>query len=196
MDTCLQQLLPHLGSAGRRLWIADEQVDASAAGFAPAGICAITNRCDVQALLQARGIDCALNDFDLGAFGEAPFDTIGFRVAKEKAVVHHVINSALRRLRPGGWLWLAGEKNDGIRTHIDKAVDYAGALVQLERDGPRRLWIGVWSENLGAQRFYERHGFHRVGEYEFPVGRVLDLEFILCREASAQPADRPRSEAA
>ena len=52
----------------------------------------------------------------------------------------------------------------------------------LERDGPRTLWIGVWSENHGAQRFYTRHGFARVGEYQFPVGRVRDHEFILRRD--------------
>ena len=57
------------------------------------------------------------------------------------------------------------------------------ALDWLQRDGPRTLWIGVWSENPGAQRFYARHGFERVGEYEFPVGRVLDREFILRRGA-------------
>jgi ribosomal protein S18 acetylase RimI-like enzyme len=51
----------------------------------------------------------------------------------------------------------------------------------LLRDGPRTLWIGVYSENPGAQRFYARHGFERVGEYRFPVGRVLDLEYILRR---------------
>jgi RimJ/RimL family protein N-acetyltransferase len=43
----------------------------------------------------------------------------------------------------------------------------------------------VWSENLGAQRFYARHGFERVGTYAFPVGRVRDLEFILRRPAQA-----------
>jgi len=53
----------------------------------------------------------------------------------------------------------------------------------LLRDGPRTLWIGVWSENHGAQRFYARRGFERVGTYEFPVGRVRDLEFILRRPA-------------
>jgi len=57
------------------------------------------------------------------------------------------------------------------------------ALQWLQRDGPRTLWIGVWSENFGAQRFYARHGFVQVGEYEFPVGNVRDLEFILRREA-------------
>lgn len=56
------------------------------------------------------------------------------------------------------------------------------ALAWLERDGPRRLWIGVYSENVGAQRFYARYGFEKVGTYEFAVGRVRDLEFILRRE--------------
>ncbi|MFT4254094.1 MAG: GNAT family N-acetyltransferase [Caulobacter sp.] len=55
------------------------------------------------------------------------------------------------------------------------------ALDWLERDGPRPLWIGVWSENYGAQRLYGRLGFAKAGEYFFPVGRVQDLEFILRR---------------
>ena len=65
---------------------------------------------------------------------------------------------------------------------------FATALDWLQRDGPRTLWIGVWSENFGAQRFYARHGFVKAGEYEFPVGRVRDREFILRREAGANPA--------
>ena len=56
------------------------------------------------------------------------------------------------------------------------------ALGWLSAPG-RRLWIGVWSQNFGAQRLYARHGFERVGEYQFPVGRTLDDEFILSREA-------------
>ena len=54
------------------------------------------------------------------------------------------------------------------------------ALDWLERPG-RLLWIGVWSENHGALRLYGRHGFVKVGEYEFPVGRVRDRELILRR---------------
>ncbi len=53
------------------------------------------------------------------------------------------------------------------------------------RDGPRTLWVGVWSENLGAQRFYGRYGFEKVGEYLFPVGNTNDHEFILRRRADA-----------
>ena len=62
------------------------------------------------------------------------------------------------------------------------------ALAWLEKDGPRTLWIGVWSENLGAQRFYARYGFHKVGEYEFPVGETRDREFILRRASSSAEA--------
>lgn len=54
----------------------------------------------------------------------------------------------------------------------------------LERDGPRTLWIGVWSGNLRAQAVYAARGFSKAGEYEFPVGQVRDREFILRREAS------------
>ncbi|HEX4854838.1 GNAT family N-acetyltransferase [Arenimonas sp.] len=62
------------------------------------------------------------------------------------------------------------------------------AMDWLQAEGPRTVWIGVWSENLGAQRFYARHGFSKVGEHTFPVGRVVDLEFTLCREKTAAPA--------
>ncbi len=56
----------------------------------------------------------------------------------------------------------------------------ATALEWLEAPR-RRLWIGVWSLNHGAQRLYRRHGFVRVGAYRFPVGNTLDDEFILAR---------------
>ena len=54
-------------------------------------------------------------------------------------------------------------------------------LAWLERDGPRTLWISVWSENYGAQRFYGRHGFEFAGEYEFIVGAQRDREFMYRR---------------
>lgn len=47
--------------------------------------------------------------------------------------------------------------------------------------GHAPLYVGVWAGNLGAQRLYARHGFDKVGEYDFPVGGHLDREFILRR---------------
>ncbi|KRG71505.1 GNAT family N-acetyltransferase [Pseudoxanthomonas dokdonensis] len=64
---------------------------------------------------------------------------------------------------------------------------FTAAIDWLQQAGPRTLWIGVWSQNHGAQRFYARHGFEKVGEYKFPVGNTLDDEFILRRPAITQP---------
>ena len=43
------------------------------------------------------------------------------------------------------------------------------------------VYIGVWSKNYGAQRFYGRYGFAKVGEYGFLVGKTVDHELILGR---------------
>ena len=62
------------------------------------------------------------------------------------------------------------------------------ALDWLERGGPRTIWIGVWSENYGAQRFYARHGFEIVGDYSFMVGNHADHELITRRLPRASTA--------
>lgn len=72
----------------------------------------------------------------------------------------------LQELHNGGW----------GRRLMQAAMDW------LLRNGERPLWIGVWSENHGAQRFYARYGFQYAGAYEFPVGRVRDHELIFRRE--------------
>ncbi|MGD8287888.1 MAG: GNAT family N-acetyltransferase [Gemmatimonadota bacterium] len=53
------------------------------------------------------------------------------------------------------------------------------ALDWLAEGGRSPLYVGVWSENDGAQRLYGRYGFDKVGEYDFPVGEQRDREFIL-----------------
>lgn len=73
---------------------------------------------------------------------------------------------------------LAEAQNGGWGARLFEA-----ALDWLLQTGPRTLWIGVWSENHGAQRFYGRYGFHKVGHYEFVVGNTRDHEFILRRDA-------------
>lgn len=75
------------------------------------------------------------------------------------------------------------------RLYVSKAAQGLGlgtrlltiALEWMEAhtDGP--LWIGVWSGNLKAQKLYAAYGFSKAGEYQYPVGRWLDDEFILRR---------------
>ena len=75
------------------------------------------------------------------------------------------------------------------RIYLRKSAQGAGAggrlfdavMNWMAERSPPDIWIGVWSENLGAQRFYARRGFVKAGEYGFPVGRTVDREFILRR---------------
>ena len=85
------------------------------------------------------------------------------------------------------------EPGDGEIKRLYLLADHQGAgtgsrlfetaLDWLLADGPRNLWLGVWSLNFGAQKFYDRYGFAKVGEYEFPVGNHRDHEFIYRRAA-------------
>ena len=75
---------------------------------------------------------------------------------------------------------LKSEQNGGVGRAL-----FEQALAWLLRDGARTLWISVWSENYGAQRFYGRHGFEFAGEYEFIVGEQRDREFMYRRLAAA-----------
>ncbi len=45
------------------------------------------------------------------------------------------------------------------------------------------LYVGVFSENFGAQKLYRRYGFEKVAEYHFLVGNQPDLEWIMKRTA-------------
>lgn len=60
-----------------------------------------------------------------------------------------------------------------------KLLTVALDWMEANTDGP--LWIGVWSGNLKAQKLYQAYGFEKAGEYEYPVGRWRDHEFILRR---------------
>ena len=81
-------------------------------------------------------------------------------------------------------LYLLQEYQGGGRGSmmLQHVIDY------LLSDGPRPLWLGVFCENLGAQRLYGRHGFKLVGEYKFMVGDHADREFIMRRDADIQEA--------
>lgn len=45
--------------------------------------------------------------------------------------------------------------------------------------GFEQLWLGVWEENLRAQRFYAKFGFEPVGKVTFPYGDVCGTNLVL-----------------
>lgn len=52
-------------------------------------------------------------------------------------------------------------------------------LDESRRQGFETLWLGVWDENLKAQRFYDRHGFKQVGSVSMPYGAVVGTNFVM-----------------
>ena len=40
------------------------------------------------------------------------------------------------------------------------------------------IQLSVWSENFGAQRFYQRYGFAKIADIDFWVGNHRDDEFL------------------
>ena len=100
--------------------------------------------------------------------------TLGFALAGPCSLPHDEVTPGCGELKR---VYLRREaQGAGVGTRLLNA-----ALDWLTAPG-RDLWIGVWSENFGAQRLYERHGFEKVGTYYFPVGEQRDFEFILRRK--------------
>ncbi len=105
-------------------------------------------------------------------------EPVGFATAGPAALPHTELRPGDRELRR---LYVrADQKGAGLAPRLMET-----AMTWLLRDGPRPVWLGVWSGNHRAQRFYARYGFEKVGEYGYPVGEVTDHEFIMRRPASA-----------
>lgn len=124
-------------SSRKVLWLIDENLAAAELlSLSPDNnLQCMTNRCDLAALLEVHGYSVVLNDFDFSVFDKHYFETVYFRVSKEKAIVHHVINSAAQILQSGGQLVLAGYKNEGTKTYIDKAAALYSGDIGRQRGG-------------------------------------------------------------
>jgi 16S RNA G1207 methylase RsmC len=108
------------------LWVVDENVSKDM--LALAAQCqqcvVITNRfdiyCDGQQTHTPTETDLQFSDFDFSSFSDGQFDQIIYRVSKERAVTHWVLSNCATLLKEGGTLFLAGAKEEGIKTYIDK----------------------------------------------------------------------------
>jgi len=109
---------------------------------------------------------------------EADGEAIGYALAGPCSLPHDEVTPACGELKR--IYFLKARQGGGLGGAL-----FAEAMAWLLKDGPRNIWIGVWSENFGAQRFYARLGYAKVGEYGFEVGRTVDREFILRRSAES-----------
>lgn len=127
----------HRHSTSKSLWFSDENVlrqlpDAHNWSQKPA---LITNRWDIAEQAKQSGFITHFNDFDLSSIADNSLDNIFYRISKEKAVTHHLINQAQRVLQPNGILWISGQKNEGVKTYIEKASVLFGCEKNIQKDG-------------------------------------------------------------
>jgi ribosomal protein S18 acetylase RimI-like enzyme len=59
------------------------------------------------------------------------------------------------------------------------------ALAILQDEGPRPIWLSVFSENFRAIVFYKKWGFRIVGPQEFVVGADHQRDFLMLRDPEA-----------
>lgn len=53
---------------------------------------------------------------------------------------------------------------------------------EAKRKGCERIWLGVWRENLAAQKFYEKLGFEKIGELQFKYGEHWETNFVMAKK--------------
>ena len=66
------------------------------------------------------------------------------------------------------------------------------ALMQVCLDTVRQagygaIWLGVWEKNLRARNFYLKWGFHKIGTYDFVIGRDVQTDWIMTRTVEISP---------
>lgn len=84
---------------------------------------------------------------------------------------HH--STAHNPLELGQLYALPGHTGAGVGARL---MDWA---LGVARDrGHDAMLLSVYSENYGAQRFYQRYGFGKIADITFQVGEHLDAEFL------------------
>jgi diamine N-acetyltransferase len=109
---------------------------------------------------------------------EAEGEVIGYALAGPGSLPHPEVTPGCGELKR--IYLLKAWHGDGLGARL-----FAETLAWLQREGPRAVWIGVWSENHRALKFYARHGFEKAGEYAFHVGDTIDREYIFHRSGES-----------
>lgn len=201
MDSAIQLCLPYLRNCDSSVLCLDENTLDSVATL-PDSCTIVSNRFDVAAQSD-KAIFC---DWDIKqGHKTGNLDCLAFRLSKEKAVNHHIINQALSVLKDGGALVFAGQKNQGIKSYAKTLKKLLGNC-EIEKHGLDYLCYATVTKQdnitlLDDQDYQElRHclehqGFDiqskpgQFGWNKLDQGSLLLLE-ALSNELKAQPAKR------
>lgn len=142
------------------LLVVDENLQSSALPTAQQGQFVLTNRYDQHLQLQQLGWPSEFSDY---RWPEAlkHCASILYRISKEKAVVHHLINLAQQHLPPGGQLILIGHRGEGIKTYAKKAQQCLGGS-RTERKLGGDLWRIELSRGATPGALLDTQDYHQL----------------------------------
>jgi ribosomal protein S18 acetylase RimI-like enzyme len=98
------------------------------------------------------------------------------------------VNAAYVKLGPPSLPFTPGAASIELRQfYVLKPWQGAGLAPQMmdwviaeaRRRGAGELYLSVFTDNVRAQRFYDRYGFEPVGRYDFMVGTHADEDVIM-----------------
>ena len=145
-DGCVRLLVSHLSSLkGSILIVADEHwsdVDwSSTKRKTKCNMSLLSNRWDVHTNARAAGVDSLFSDFNFSHCSSKQFDSVIYRVSKERATTNHVINQAARVMKLGAHLFLSGKKNEGIKNYAKRSSKLLRHNTQAKKIGSSYLAI-------------------------------------------------------
>jgi ribosomal protein S18 acetylase RimI-like enzyme len=146
-----------------------------------------------------RGFAIPYSDSDLAAFLEAHHSPATYAaMLADPAVALWIAEDSTGAMAGYAVAGPAGLPVDGCeaghgelrRLYVARAAQGGGLAPRLMaealrwlRADERTVWLGVWSLNERAQRFYARWGFETVAQFDYPVGQTIDREFAMRRAA-------------
>ena len=134
-NSCDKLLQPYLHTPSvPTLWYADENVTLTVPPHPLLTL--VSNRYDVVEQAKRRNFHAIFSDFDPLTYpAQTEFSRIVYRVSKEKALVHYLLNQASDRLKGRGELIICGQKNDGIKNYANKLSKQKQAVGTLKKQG-------------------------------------------------------------
>ena len=127
-------------------------------------------------LEQAYSVESVTDDFNQPnlayQLAEDATGMIGFcKIARESSYAEY--SEAKRPMGLNQLYTAAGRTGQGIGAALTE-----WALAEARQNNADAIQLSVYSENYGAQRFYQRYGFTKIADIGFWVGKQRDAEFL------------------